>query len=67
MALHITQDDVKTNIVILHHVSQKVSGPLAGAAARLIALYATQLNQQSRDDLGRSGLDLGEYERAFIA
>lgn len=66
MPIHITQSDVKTNIVILDQFKKLHTGPLASAAARLIAIYQTQLNETSKRELSQTGLDLDAYARDFI-
>lgn len=66
MPIHVTQSDVKTNIVILDQFSKQFTGPLASAATRLVAIFQTQLNETSRRELADAGLDLDAYARDFI-
>lgn len=66
MAIHITQSDIKTNVLILHTFCKRTADTvLAGAAERLIALFSTQLNDKSRGDLIAAGMDLNAYVAKF--
>lgn len=61
MAVTISQNDLKTNIVILNLYSKTATGPLAVAASKLVELWATQLTDSSRRELSIAGIDLEGY------
>lgn len=65
MAINITQDDVKTNILILHAFRKSVSGGLSYAAERLVTIFSTQLTDKSKRELADVGFDLEPYLGKF--